>query len=607
MIEAPTRIAEVARNYRFHGLYIKNFVISALLILLPLMTLNIFLYGSMRRLATNEASALSLNALHTTRDVFDAIFKEGEYLAASVALQDETEVYALRKDFDSILTSDTVRTIAANLKTAVYSNAFIHTVYVFSEVSDRLVTHIGENERESFSDQSWHDTYLEIDENRIYKVVRRISDNYPYVISLIKPLYLFGPEQKYGAIVINFDVDQLKPVLLDPDPSSPEDLYVIDSDGTILFSTRPEGLGKEAEAQRLELISGGRDFSDLRREGTGVPKIVSVSQSRRYPWSFLSYHALSTYTLQSSRLQGFMTVALIVSLVATIVAAFLISTNSYLPIKRILGALEHPERIQLLQRSGSGRLSNETKYIATTIARFAHTNQELSAELSKQLSLLDRTRIAALQAQINPHFVNNTLEAISMSARRLSGGDNHVVTMISLLSRLLRIGLDTSHNIVALAEEVEYAKLYLKILDIRYQDRFDVDWKIDETLNNAGVLKLCLQPLLENAFYHGIKPARQNGRIRIDIGRDGAELFINVMNTGAGISPQNLKMLNRSLTDDFEISGEHVGMRNVNQRLKLVFGSKYGIAIDSNKVKGTMVGMRFPFVAQPDASDWSGN
>ncbi|MBT3273993.1 MAG: histidine kinase [Spirochaetales bacterium] len=600
MSEAPKRIVEVAKKYKFHGLYIKNFIVSALLIVLPLIGLNVLLYSSMRKLAIDEASALSLNTLQKTRDVFDSIFKQGEYLAASVALQSDTEVYVLTDQYDAIWTRNAVQSISANLKTIVYSNDFIHTVYLFSEVSDRVITHVGENDRKSFLDSGWYDTYLDIDENRIYKVFRNINDNYPNVISLIKPLYLLGPDKKLGAIVINFDVDQLKPVLLDRDLSSPEELYAIDSDGTILFSASTEELGKTASGEQLAFISVSQDYSTLEKSMGSVPRIVSVSLSGRYPWYFLSYHALSNYTLQSSRLQGFMALAIFVSLVSTVVAAFLISANSYRPIKRILGALQHPEQTQLLQKSGGGRLSNETKFIATAIARFAHTNQELSAELNKQLSRLDSARLAALQTQINPHFLNNTLEVISMSARRLSPGDNQVVSMISLLSRLLRIALDTEHNIVPLSEEVEYANLYLEILAIRYQDRFEVTWNIDDRLIHIGVLKLCLQPLLENAFYHGIKPTRGKGKISIDITEAEREMVLKVTNTGKGIPPQTIKMLNRTLSAEFEISGDHVGMRNVNQRTKLLFGDKFGVSISSSRAAGTAVTLRTPIVSQPE-------
>jgi two-component system, sensor histidine kinase YesM len=584
MIEPPGRVVDAIRNFRLHSLYIRNFIISAALILLPLLGLNIFLYQVSRRMATDEAALLSRNALRTSRDIFDSIFRQADYLAASISLELDTELFVLSENVESILSQDPVGTISARLKTAVYSNAYIHSVYVYSEVSERIITHIGINERSTFLDTSWHETYSEISENRIRKTLRDINDVFPHVITSIKPLYVFGGEQKYGAVVVNIDIDELRRVLLDPDPNSPEDLYVLDDDDIVVFATHTDDLGKSA------------DEAGLLAEIDEKTVILSTADSQLFPWRFFSLHALDTYNLQTTQLRRIITIVLIVSIVATIVAAILISGNSYRPIRRILVAIQHPERLHRLEHDGEGGPTNETRYIAQAIARFTNTNDELRNELHRQLSQLDQARIEALQLQINPHFLNNTLEVMSMSARRLTSGDNDFTRMVALLSNLLQISLKSGENIVPLSEEIEHAKLYLDILSLRYRDRFDVSWEIPDELLSAGMLKLSLQPLLENAFYHGIKPTRSHGEIVIASYVDGNELVATVSNSGSGISVSAMSRVRRTLGIGFEIPSEHIGMRNVDQRARLVFGPKYGLSIENGANGGTIVMLRIPVV-----------
>ncbi len=589
MYSAPGRIIDAIRSFKSHSIYIRNFVVSAVFILLPLAGFNVFLYRISRQMVTHEAALLSQDSLGNTRDVFDSVFRAADYLAASIALEAETELYFLSENAEDILGQDPVRAISARLKTAVYANSFVHSVYVYSESSDRIVTHIGENERSNFADGDWYDIYTTISGNRIKRVFRRIGGVYPLVISLIKPFNVFGGERNYGAIVVNIDIDELKRIVLDPDPNSPEQLYVLDDGGTILFATDRDEIGRTT----TEVDIFGRPENRK--------AIVSTAESRYYPWRFVSIHALETYNLQSAWLGNLLVAVIAMSLAATVVAAFLISNNSYRPIRRILSAVQDAESVHRLDHDGAGGPSDETRYIAAVIARFAHTNSELRKELDEQLGRLDRARMTALQIQINPHFLNNTLEVVSMSARRVTSGENELTRMIALLSRLLRTSLDTGENIVPLVDEIEHARVYVDILRLRYADRFDVAWRVPENLLSFGMLKLSLQPLIENAFYHGIKPTRTPGHISIEARRSDTELLLSVWNTGRGISRQEIGRIRSTLGADYELDKDHVGLRNVDQRVRLVFGPRYGVSIDSDGRHGTRVTIRIPVVADVSA------
>lgn len=589
MSEERARVITAIRRFRFHSVYIRDFLVAMVLVLLPLLGLNVFIFQASERMVTDEASVLSDQALRNTRGVVDSVFRQVDYLAASISLDNETELYALSPDLTGVLARDPVRWIAAQLRNQVYSNPFIHSMYVYSEARDRIITHLAENDRASFRDQSWLPVYESINSDEIVRRFLRVADRFPNAISTIKPLYLVNQEIKLGAVVINVDIDELKRVLIEPGPNSPEFLYVFDEDGTILFSTNSDELGRN------------RDEIDLASIAENTNAVVSTENSTYYPWEYLSIHALDTYVLRSAQLRGIVAIVFALSIVATIVAAVLIAGNAYRPIRRILEFVENPDARPTLDDSIP---ANETRYIAGAIARFTQSNGELRDELHRQLDLIDETRVSALQIQINPHFLNNTLEVISMTARRLTSGANDVTRMVTLLSRLLRTALDTSEQVVPFSEEIEHANLFLAIIAFRYGDRIRVEWDIPESLTGVGMLKLSLQPLIENAFYHGIKPTRGTGTIWIAAREQNGELVTTVTNTGRRMSASELARIRRSLSAGYDFSAEHIGLRNVYQRIRLVFGTRYGLDISSGgKDFGAVVTIRTPVIqdaaAQP--------
>lgn len=587
MSEHRTRVVDAIRSFRFHSLYIRDFLITMLLILLPLLGLNVFLFRASERMVTEEATILSSQALRNTRDVVDSIFREVDFLAASISLEPDTELYVLSPQ-SGLLRQDPVRSISSRLRLVVYSNVYIHSFYVYSESRDRIITRINENDRGTFYDQTWFPLYESISEDRIIRQLRRVGGIFPYVISTIKPLYLFDKQEKYGAVIVNVNIAELNRVFVAPDPNSPELLYIFDDSGTVLFSTDNEELGANRHDIEFDAIAAGDDV------------IVSTEQSQFYPWEYASIHALDTYALRSTQLRGIVVVVFVLSLVATIVAAFLIAGTAFRPIRRILEVLEDPGTIQALDESTP---ENETRYIAGAIARFTQTNGELREEVRRQLQLTDEARISALQIQINPHFLNNTLELISMSARRLTSGPNDVTKMVTLLSRLLQIALDTSEQVVPFSDEIEHTDLYLQILMQRYRDRINVEWAVPEELRELSVLKLSLQPLVENAFYHGIKPTRGEGTIRIGSRVDSGDIVTTVSNTGRTISRSELSRLKRSLNSGYELSAEHIGLRNVHQRIQLMFGEKYGLdMMDGGREWSAVVTIRTPVVTSLEAT-----
>ncbi len=205
--------------------------------------------------------------------------------------------------------------------------------------------------------------------------------------------------------------------------------------------------------------------------------------------------------------------------------------------------------------------------------------------------MLRDTQMNALQAQINPHFLYNTLETIRFM---ISMNDKRSVEMVKLLAQLFRISIGKGEKYVTLRSELEHVKLYLDLQKIRYSNRFSVEIAIEEELLDLYTIKFLLQPLVENSINHGFEEIEGGGLIKIDAVRKKERLIVTVSDNGSGIPPGRLETILSSLRNE-ERSGS-VGLQNVHDRIHLHFGDEYGLAIESTPGAGTTITLNLPWL-----------
>ncbi|MFP4550905.1 MAG: sensor histidine kinase, partial [Spirochaetales bacterium] len=237
---------------------------------------------------------------------------------------------------------------------------------------------------------------------------------------------------------------------------------------------------------------------------------------------------------------------------------------------------------------------DELRYISNAIGDVVSSRQEVSLELERRLVSLRRAQQVALRSQINPHFLYNTLETIRWKAMAMTGGENETAVMITQLSKLLRTSLETAEELVTLKTEAEYGALYMELQQARYGDQFVLVWDIPRELESARVPRFTLQPLLENALYHGVKPVDRFCTITVRAEADAYELVLRVIDDGAGVDPSTCSRINRELSTEVDLHGTHIGLRNINQRITLVLGSDYGLKLESPPGGGTVVTVSLP-------------
>jgi two-component system sensor histidine kinase YesM len=294
--------------------------------------------------------------------------------------------------------------------------------------------------------------------------------------------------------------------------------------------------------------------------------------------------------------------ATLVALILGASAAWLLSRSVYLPIRRL-----HDVTTTLAQQDLEGLVSSsnadEIDDLRASFNVMVGKIRELLAFKLREQENLKKYEFRLLQAQINPHFLYNTLDTIIWQAQ--GNNTRQVVQLVRDLSAFFRTSLNRGEDWIPVRDEVEHVKSYLAIQSVRYRDILDYEIDVDEALMQKTMLKLLLQPLVENALYHGIKNKRGGGTILVRgrMNGNGAMLF-EVEDDGIGIAPDRVARLQRELVEetDMEPSSEAgFGLHNVNNRLRLYYGVESGITLSSRYLHGTTVQVRIPLVPRSEA------
>jgi two-component system sensor histidine kinase YesM len=288
-------------------------------------------------------------------------------------------------------------------------------------------------------------------------------------------------------------------------------------------------------------------------------------------------------------------IILIFSAVAfSVVAAWGLSKSIYTPIKKLHDVTTTITKNDLQALMTSDNVDEITELGMSFNIMIGKIKELLDSKIKEQENL-KKAELRALQAQINPHFLYNTLDTIIWMAE--SKQTDQVVTIVTALSSFFRISLSKGMDWITIGEEVERIRSYLTIQKMRYRDILDFKIDVDEDVAENTILKLILQPLVENALYHGIKNKRQGGTIVIRARHKGSdEVQLEVEDNGIGFTPEKLAQLRAELEDDSgDIKLESgFGIGNVNKRIRLYYGKPYGLSVQSEYATGTCVTLIIP-------------
>lgn len=573
------------QDYRFNSLFFKNLRLLSLLILVPIagaVCIGFYSYNSIQR---NEVQAYSDRMADNVYAGLTRILRECTTELLYIGQNSNVELYLY--DPNVRQQNYTLQNIQEVMLMPVLAKNYVDTVYLYSGTNGRVLSQAGVAPLDTFPDRKGLDQYLSQTDDRVLLVTTSEVSGYEKTYLAVFQDVRYG-SKTYGVSAMYLDVESLMEEL---NLAEDQELYLTDGD-RILLTNREELMDRSVEEipGYERVVHGGiameKNSCMVSRlaENEDLEVIVRIREA--------GYQgALTLLGVMAALLGGMVFVTLGLSV--------FISLRLFQPIEKIMDALQSNRNILL----GSEELfqeKDELTYILQTIQRTADVRKDVDKELAERVRLLKKAQAVALQSQINPHFLNNTMETINWTAIELLGGRNEISKMAGSLSKMLRMTLENSDTVVPVGEEIRHSMYYLEIQKIRYEDKFDVVWKIAPEVESCRIIRVVLQPLIENAIYHGIKPLTNKGLLTIRGYLNGETAELSVEDNGLGMTPEELNRLRENINGDVIKESAHIGLSNVNQRIRLYYGNEYGLIIDSREGIGTRVTIRFPRLQPSD-------
>ncbi len=330
--------------------------------------------------------------------------------------------------------------------------------------------------------------------------------------------------------------------------------------------------------------------TSIRMEGSSFPLeekfITAFREIPQMGWKLMGVIPVRSVNRWNNFLTVLISLVFLVIISMAFYAAVSLSNKVTSPIRKLSLAMKQIEKGDLnvsLPEEGYEEVVELTESFNRMISEIQLLLQKIYEEHGK----LRKAELKTLQAQINPHFLYNTLDSILWLNR--DGMKDEVQTLVESLTAFFRIGISRGKDIITLREELEHVENYLKIQSIRYADKFDYSIEVDENLLDYRIPKLVLQPLVENAIYHGVKLVHRKGHIGITAETRNDTWKIFVTDTGKGMTPQTLEQLNCYLKGKTDVELNIFGVGNVNERLQIICGADAGLVYESEEERGTTV------------------
>ncbi len=371
--------------------------------------------------------------------------------------------------------------------------------------------------------------------------------------------------------------------------------YIADPYGTpIVAPSQPEDnpvLTADRLAPLLHQLKGS-----FVHQGTGKPQFVVYTTSAQTGWKIVGVVPVQEIVRDAHDIRQLIIVSVGLSILFIVGLYFFITARLTRPIQ-ILKRKMRQAASGYLEGKVYPKGQDEVADLGSSYNRMIEQIKLLIQQSVLKQKQIQKAELRTLQAQINPHFLYNTLDSIVWMAE--AGKNKQVVQLVQAMSRFFRISLSKGRDWITVKEEIEHVRNYLVIQQTRYRDILDYDIQVDNAITHVPILKMTLQPIVENALYHGLKNQRCKGLIRIT-GRQVSThtMIIDIIDDGVGIAPDTLEKLRARMNETQLIADDNgdsgYGLHNVQQRIRLYYGDNYGITLSSEPHEGTHVSIRIP-------------
>lgn len=415
------------------------------------------------------------------------------------------------------------------------------------------------------------------------------------VISLSREVQSYENGTFRGVILINLNMNKITEICNSFQEKQDNFICIINDKGELVYEQQNGrerfAFDEKENRQELNTALGKTKESCFRLNYRGEKYLVTRTDMKTTGWTLVSMVPYKSVMAETMAISGVMILAVAITLIVTLLLLNRILTGVVKPLKKLekymvqVNPDNMDQRMEILTDDEIGHLSMKFNQMMDRI-------RNLKEQVIEEQEDKRKYELQALQAQINPHFLYNTLDSIIWMAET---NDSNIVAMTEALAKLFRISLNKGNEEISLERELEHVKNYLIIQSMRYADKFTYEISAEPGVERCRTIKLILQPIVENCIYHGIKKKRGTGKITIRAYRREQNLIIEVSDDGCGMPEEICRKI---LSDEIEsenISGSGIGVKNVNERIQLRFGKKYGLSYSSEEGVGTTVTYVLPY------------
>ena len=366
-------------------------------------------------------------------------------------------------------------------------------------------------------------------------------------------------------------------------------VFVIDEEGEIVYHPQQQQLFSELRTENIEAIMSADEDAIVVGEGD-TQKLYTIARSSLTGWMVVGSTDVSVLLQNSRRSQRFFLVITIVLVVLALLVSGILAGSITRPLQRLQESMARVQEGDFAAAELPAVSGTEIGSLTESFTVMTDRIQELMEQNQREQEEKRKSELRALQSQINPHFLYNTLDSIIWMAE----GKKHeeVVLMTSSLARLLRQSITNEDELVTVESELSYARSYLTIQQMRYKDKLSFLVEADPEVLPMRIIRLILQPLIENAIYHGIKYKESPGQILVRAYKEEDQLILLIRDDGVGMDEEVLKHIFDRHKVNYQSNG--VGVYNVQQRIRLYYGQEYGIRYESRPGEGTTARITLP-------------
>ncbi|HHV95653.1 MAG TPA: histidine kinase [Clostridiaceae bacterium] len=537
---------------------IKNLLIFSVPTFIPLLILSITFVTIVAFFLRTEIDKNKANLLLQTKDRLENTFLSIESVGFTLSTNRELTMNLKNILKSNVLTYENYinyRTIRNFIYTQTNSNRAISSIYLYMDNPNKnfFCSNGGIHSIKTYYDTGWYDFYYNSADNKHVGFYKRMvftsfdkSIKAEY-LTIYQSIPFASHDDKSGIIVINILTEYINNML--------NDLRVSPGEAILIVSDKNEIIAYSKEFVNIINSIGGEltGNSIFNEELLGINYIISYMKSSIYNWQYVSIVPKNSAYALIKRLYYITFLLLAISLFVGFILALCMtkkicnSTNKIIDIfdKAIAGqiSIKYPEKIK-----------NEYDYIIYNIINIFKEHNYLKIQLSEKKLKLQVMELIALQSQIRPHFLYNTLQTIYLMVLGFTKKPNKVNYMLENLMTILKYSLSNPVNVVTLRDEIENTKSYIALQKYQYGDRLSISWKlcdgIDNIIDNIKVPKLIIQPLIENSICHGMKENDSSLKIKIKLQKQGSYIVLTVTDNGCGIEKQRLTMIQRKLYEE---------------------------------------------------------